>query len=1509
MSLPKSPYTKPSLPEVPGELDDESVIQPNLFNKNRHPYTHQKPSSTANIKIFDDFNDRIDQRRPTDASFQQMAMPGEIDAKANEGQTGTFMASQLTFNNEEYQRKESLPSGTGQIQGMVDGVLGTGLRVCPKDALSTEMNPFVGSGINSQQSSFPHLPDYSCDEDRESRRHIRRVRANENRRSRSRSNHPGKPFPTFEPPVYLIDQEVIVDDERANSRNQSVRSHRDIIGRAAHTPVNHYTPVERRSNTHSEMTVETVPNAKPIYLSPTHQTSSLRQVVSPSLFSKPPTVVYSPRHTHQGGQGSPKSIQGQTSPVKIVMAQGAGQSFSHHNSSDKLYPDAQLVSPPRYSYATGKNIRILEKDQPRSSLRLPETNGQRNIEPLFNSPSVAQKQASLSPIQSQSKGLLVPPPQSIEDNRLRESTMVTEDLIKDRDQTSARTTVHPPVIFNSALEMNSSLTYTTYQPLPQSRAGDNSNPARELRFDANNGGSVGYVVHSTNQSSRDIPNTQNRLRFASPQHTYLGTNTRPEVLGVVQSERRLDMGTHHANFMSPESTHPKIPNHFTYMQRKSSSRDGLPHLDESNNTGMTKNREFYNVGLKIVALPCFSISPRSDGSSNMRLNELILENSRLRGELGVQNEKLKSATAQLTRLSNVETDFYLLLNHVTQAETASQFKNKRDAEVTNGALISPVLLELLDVNSLLEKEKKKLDECVREREMIEGIIKGLKMRLRDQVGRYSANGSEAQPSKRSQGEENIDTQRQEMTSERDLSKQMVNNPGYPTIQVDSEIGKGTKNSEKKYYGDFKASLSERGYQAMDRGAAPLVYGSMMSDEPSEQRSGTRYDYSTSQINGSKKRSRPSEPSHLGITKEQSQEDGSPKNHINIYSADNNGYEDQGVTPKLGGGSPSSQQFKFEVKENSNHNSSRGRQPAALNMFESQDDTPRQEIVSRSVSGKEGPSQNSNDKQGSENQGRGLVASINPLAMSRSVDSNNYLPNWNNPETHNEGPFQITMEKTPSRQMEESSWSGGKKIVSRFGTIIPNKEKDDEMSKLKEAIERLARENQLLQLQVAAAGQNNTESNSVKADKPRPISDIERKSIPEVDESAVSNHQAQTITIKLPKSDSFGDYSSSGGGIYRKSAAFCEVNFDGTDESKKKSNCSGDSRLSPGYKNIDFFGDRPSLIQPKKADFINIHEEKEKSPKSRVTELLPEKKPGKNEVSIYSFQPSNEMLSMLNNGNPYDMNVDQMFSMFQGSALQNIPMADHQKIDNRAKPETPVKDLLVSEMRHEESPTTADPELEKQDSRQITMAKVADLYSKLKATKAGKKKLDPHKRGRANQVDEADDELPTRHAAGQEEELSARTPQNQGKQADLQIEVNDLKKIVEEMANRIQVEGETDRTKAKIEEELNYLKTRIVELTNIEKNSAQGEESFHSDNTPLDDKLTMEDMKARYIKLMQAKASTSRQLKEEQSKSRKYREMVVAKLKAIDTMKDVYQRQIQRMVDSEDHDDDEDETYS
>ena len=1562
MSLPKSPYTRPNLPEVPGELDDDSLIQPNLFNRtNQHQLQRQLSNGHLSLSknplqgkiLGNDIQARYDRQAMTNDPVAKvqliksssgrdgpipMNIPDEFDRNRgvhNQGnnQGGSqgnnqdaIQASQLTFNNDGVNRSLALASfPADQMQIMVDGMLRQEQKIGPKGAFSSDMNPFHGSNMNSRYNSESVLPDYSCDEDKESRRNFRRIKADQSRRSRSRSNHPGKPFPTFEPPVYIIDKEEIDDDEdRVSTRKQSFRSERNIFDPQRTFSATPLHPQERKSNTYSEMTVDNASVNRPSQHNQIVQITSLRQVATPSQFSRPLAIVSPPRsciqQSHNGSpiryvagsqqdhNGSPiryvaGSQQGSPTPTRTFVNQPTGQRISYQNSSEKLQYHTQVSPSQRYSYTSGGNIRILERVQPQLAPNQPEQKPSPIIEPLITYPS-----GNHSPMPvKQRESLLIPPPQSIEVNRLRESTMVTDELIKDRDNTTTRTSIPPLAIFNSALEIKSSLAYTTYHPPLHTPTENSVNPAREIKFSENKAGSV------RNESST-YEQSQSRARFGSPPPS-IPTYKPSGPVTEVQSERRVNTGPSFGEnirgrqdqLIQKDFIPQRIPNYTNFIQRQL-SQEKLP------NDHFHKPQTQASV-LTIHSLPSIILPPQTSAINSTKYNELILENSRLRGEQAIHQNNLESALAQLKRLSNVETDFYLLLNHVTQAEAATHINARREKDETSASYISPVLLELLDVNSLLEKEKKKLDECIREREKVEGIIKGLKLRLRDQIGRYSSNTSELQQSRRSPIEHYGDQEEQYSNSERTLSNQQVNNLAHPTQQVDSELAQARDSSRVIDKNNYRASQSQMSYANRVREAAPLMYGSMMSDETSGAPSPDKLDYSVSQINDNKL-SHTSE-NHLrekrgGL----SQPRGNQKDFINLYSGENVRYnnDNEDLTPKLGVGAAKGQ-YHIDVRASSHQASSRNQAP--LNAFESQDDTPRENLMmSKSVSNA-GGAQSQKSKQYSDMQaGNLMMTSANPLAISRSFCSDNQInPINQQPAAYENGPFQITAQKLSIK--EEASWAGAKMIVSRFGTIIPSKEKDDEVAKLREVVEKLARENMQLHDQIKNQ-KAASDSNSAKADRkltPLSVNDPEISK----EEEPKSCKIDQAIPIKLPKSGSFGDYSSSGG-IPRKSAGFCEVNFDRSDDSKKKSNCSGESKLSPLYKNIDFFGDRPSLIQPKKSDFINIHEvNQQATPKPERVTHGPIGD-GKNAVSIYSFLPSNEMLSMLNNGNPYEMGVNQIMNIFHTSTIPQI-LSQGQNTENQdpnnniPKPATPVKDLLISEMNHDE-PAKPDQEQEPADPRQKTMAKVAELYTMLKATRNHKKRPQSSK-GEDVAHDDLDDDLPTRHAGGQEDDEINRPKSftfkiESPEKTNIQCEVENLKNVIEELSVRVDAENQIDGTKAKIDDELRYLKARINEISNVDGSPARGDESSQSGNTSrLDDYLTVEDMKAKYLRLMQSKVDTSRRLKEEQDKSRKYREMIVAKLRAIDTMKDVYQRQIQRMVESEcvDDDEDEEETYS
>lgn len=1454
MSHPKSPYTRLVLPEVPGEQDEVTVIQPNVFNRSHDSSEHISPSKKLNKqnsnpllrKIFEEDSEQQNNlppsfplnppKSPPHLSSMKVQshhlLPGQTPneglylCEGLSGQINNFQvkASQLTFNNQGDRSNHDMSAADSQAEENKPGML---KRDNTYSSLGSQSRPQQNYRVislqedASNQGSTRWLEDSNRSINQGQNRHLRKLRADESRRSRSRSKKAGNKFPTFEPPVYILDPSEMVQPSSTVVQ---------IVPRPTETFQNNsgqILRIARGSNAMSDMTIEAHHNdftaIKSIDGSPRGTT-----------YSKPP--VASQRYISQDKQ------------IQVISPSHASAIYSPRKSNP---------SPSIPSYQSSQ-------DQAPTPF----------IRPIINP----------QPADRFDGGGLTVPQKTIDANNLRESKFVTEELIKEKEETTEQIVVPQLPLRLPALEDTSHVSYIRtsagYQKTIQATSPSTNDPR------------LVQIQRESLTGPRQTITVDSVSRFTSPPRHYEPRNLQQGSPGFVQSERRLHtngLSNHLDRIVNIGKLQPPV-------QITSQSPSNIPGTS-------LQSRPLSTTSLSITILPNLLISPQSNAFS-IKINELILENSRLRNDLSAEKVKSLSTDQQLRRLAHLETDFYLLLNHVTKTEASMQASKtlnpQKDPRIANDN--TPILMELLEVNSLLQKEKAKLEECIREREKVEGIIKGLKIKLREQVSRFSTTSNDKQRASHGVRKSSVETPRgadcysvECGTEERHMSTL----PRTEMIKVVSEkMGNGN-------YVDHESQDMSRKMQANPL----MMYGSMMSTSEIKNNSPT-LNYSTSQLNEKS----PAPPADQLEPIQNDAETFSPALHslrplFTITSAEYQETSDivapaPDKTPTLGA---SPYQGQKVILKNPGFTEIVKKDYGMMNGFESQEHSPRTATqgdlqINRSFS------QSNEDRslrsqrstklnQPQDNLGNQMAASLNPLAISKSIVSNNA----NTPRQQDEfkdGPFHIVLEKNNSLGTEESSMAGARRIISRYGTIIPTKE--DEISKLKEIIENLSKENNRLEteLQQAQSPENRTAAikEPTSTTNQRKAANLPTINIADKDEKPM-------ITIKLPKSGSFGDYSSSE--HVQTSAAFCEVHLtDKGDEDQVKRVKDCDSRApSPEYKNIDFFGDRPSVPRGK-TNFINIHEAQKQAPAPEVGPHVSEENSENNFVSIYSFQPNNEMLSLLNHSNPSSITLNQIHSHLHTHPNLHKKNTLGEIIEEETGTEQGQKSLLISEM----NAPGEDKKGEDTPSKSSKLANIVNLYSKLKKMKSNTKS---QTKVRSHGEDQ-EEELPTRHTGNKDEgesraiddvqEDKHQTSSNRSKK--IPGVVADLSKAVEELAAKMKKGTETPKQQTQIDSELKKLKLKINLLTRGETSpSCDLEEEEKSvaisqQEPESEGGLTMEDLKAKYLKLLREKGDTNRRLKEEKEKSQRYREMVMAKLRAIETMKDVYQRQIERMVDSE-----------
>ena len=1538
MSQPRSPYTKLTLPPLPAENDEPSQLTPNKFHREQpalvspNKALNRVGSNPLLQPLFDDpqhngpqvnspspfmnqpgfaethqnpLKSQSHRQMPISAVEYVNGLQGYNEASVPQN-TGLIKASQLTFNDSYAHMPRRSEAGSARMgsprgsinrsdpydeSGVYRPVSYTQAPQTAQGGQTIEHQYTITSGNTSNTSSFRVLPLQS---DASGIRNQRRMsRSNINRNSRSQSRDPSKKHPSFEPPVCILDGEALEQNPVVVQKAGDLNSHHVIFfdrkqssGSLSINNSGGLSGIDTRQR-RSETTVDSrALGMAPGTNNPSPQSS--RPPVQTIQFVRPPVAA-------------PQNFSVAPPPAPSPRSYQADHQTSSPRSTTQVITNTTNIYPPR-------TIQITEKD---NGPKLHEAFSRNpliitgNVSRAIETYVVSQKPSTVkfepqSPRQEQPtiKSYLLPPPQHLDPNRLRDSTIVTEEMMNEKktDGNLQKNPIHVVdnrnshnsegsdrnqgslqalQIFNSAIELQASLAFATMVK-PSSPNRDFLNETKNTidrdslknRFSTEPSTTGTTALYQGNTTL----NSDTKPRALSPPPRLFADDFRKTSPQTVQSERRVQIISQTQPFpvvqdapRTPtfQPAHPlRILTNITPVTHTIQAPITSPPATYQPSTSIP-SRVVMNQptpisyqpvqrppSLEISILPSLTLPPR-DSLLRTKLNEVILENSRLRTDLNKEREKMGQVQNQVDRLSTIETDFYLLLNHVTHYEKQAEAAPQKVA-----APISPVLLELLDLNGLVSKEKEKLEEYVREKEKVEGIIKGLKMKLKDQVSKYAVNSSGVTGENKSELESKKDTGRVFMQSGdvKTISKQVQSNhAANPTVFVNSGFSEPQKNRQNSNETVQKSFSQAPEYQPHDYNPL-MMYGSMLSEHDPEHPSRIKLDYSASKVE---------DANHSNA-----------KPVINLYSS--NYQQDQSqidFTPKIGSkASPNFQDGAFGNQKPQGY----------LNAFESQIDSGNHDyqVVMSNNQSHLSSSQRNHSKGNTQNN---LDASVNPLAISKSIISNqDNTPRI--PDEYHNGPFQITLEK--SNRIDQSSIGGAKKIVSRFGTIVPSSQ-EIEIMKLKEMLEALAKENAKLQEQV----ESNSKCNSKRDMEPTKDFGIKVQMASE-HEKLEEPQVKQPMTIKLPKCESFGDYSSSGGGVQR-SAEFCEVHGHDTNAAPKNTVTNlvppEENNLSPNYKNFDFFGNRPSVVRGTQFGFINIHDAENQKPKLEKIESViasPDNHSKFDFTSIYSFQPSAEMVSILNHETIKGQDSKPCESIAFPNAHQETGV--HHSIIHHLQ--MAVKPVPQEEVSPPQAPVQGKPQL-------FQTIKAVEAINRLKNAKKIRQ-LSGH------QPDEEEEELPIRHGGTQpvtppSNRIQEEEPQKEGSTShDPKSDLTEVKRMIEDLSNKIHGGDSSHRS---VDKSLKDLKIRVTaafkeDCFGDEDDDAQS--GFVSKGASLGDISSVEELKAKYIKMIRDKAEMGKRLKEEQEKSLKYREMVVAKLKAIETMKDVYQRQIERMVDYE-----------
>lgn len=1514
MSRPRSPYAKPNLPPVPGENDETSQLTPNKFAKEQVQFASPSkvlPRTGSNPLLQPLFEDSKVESQGTMVSSTQGFMPrleggiystlktqsykqmpssskdtsngfkGGVEGSAHQEQL-VIKASQLTFNDANVNFRPhhdvghlnlASPRVSTNRSDLHEEIFGFYNGIRPQGAISSDMHQIGGSSQVSNASSLKMMSSAS-----EANNTIaglrRRSKARGNCSSRSQSRDPSKKHPSFEPPINILDEGIdqsVSTIQKAGDLNSHKAIFFDRKQSSGSLSINNSGGLSnidirgRKSITTADSKVTAINNNLPHITKPS-------PVVPNFQFTKPPVSMTN----HPGAititSGSPRSMRPETdlcsqrsltqnvqigTPVQMIK-----RAFSPH-----VISHAAVLAPVQFQHAQYAPMHKIEiqsrpqnfspREEPNHAVRrMPEEKG----------------------------SLLMPPAKTVDPNKLRDSTIVTEDMMKEKvaqeqsgptgpvnikfssaaNEPKREEAVPALQIFHSAVELQANTAFTQLTKPSQPTADSNRDTIVKPTYDAEKNRLSNEFSTRTDTRTTQMPESTRHVRYLSPQSRLAGQEGTTTKHQVAQSERKVLIVADRPidpqpTFYQPQDrtmspTPARIQMQYTApMSMQHVSLSSLPDGRIFQESLQQVIQPHQPVRLVVSNLQAICINPR-DSLLRAKLNEVILENSRLRTELGKEREKMVSVQTQLDRLSTIETDFYLLLNHVTHYAKEHQESQKKTAPIT------PILMELLDLNALVAKEKAKLEECTREKEKLEGINKGLKMKLKDQFSKFS-NQSGISADNRSYKSSQIDINAQENQEIKTIAKDG------PTFGIGSTAFNMVTS---QYYDDKKiAQSSEQNIQTNHLQEQPhqimgynpnMMYGSMFSDQDQPQPSAVNLEYSTSI--------------------KQEAVGNNPKPVVNIYSSDYVRSNNADVTPKLGGKVPplSSNLFSGQREE----------APRAvggfLNAFESQSvSSSRKDCQVNFVeSQSRGPSSQRHLQKGNLQVQTIMENSENPLAISKSVsDHSNTI---RNADDYADGPFHITVEN----RVNQSSIGGAKKIVSRFATIVPSLQ-DQEIQKLKEMVDNLAKENKKLQDLVELNSKCTTKRDTEAANQVG--INIQHASGSDDYEAVKDRPQS---TKKLPKCGSFGDYSSSGG-VVQKSAEFCEINFSNpTAFGHMIAPLMEGSKLTPNYKNIDFFGDRPSIMRGTQFGFINITDKNDKDiPKSKresaMTPNLLDPQSKFDFTSIYSFQPCAEMVSLLNHNDPLQEARNSGGQHCESITYPNIGI--EQSIIHQLQ--VAAQNVAVEPPVHPEQPAIVQKPILSQT------IKAVETISRLQKAKRGQRSSG------TKPDDEEEEELPIRHDGTQlmtpnsnritdEETLQGGTISREPKS-----EIAEVKRMIEDLSNRIQGGDSTNRSCDKSPRDLKFKYPDASgkgEVTNydLDDDAQSGQQGSrgqsHCEFSPTDD------LKAKYLKLMREKAEVNKKLKEEQEKSRKYREMVVAKLRAIETMKDVYQRQIERMVD-------------